>query len=233
MNESDSKVSERDPGDGFAPGPIHYNTAREYFERGVRPTVQRNHANLVSIILAIGMAGMGWSYTYLLPLKTTETIPVFKAEGGRLVAGSELSGNWTPDADSVASFINKWAETVFDINRSTIEGTIASSAQFVVGNAVDQLKELRKKDNPLVLLRESPDLIRTYQFTSVNFIKDDVLLLRFNTITRVPGGKPKETPYSMTVTYVRVKQTKREEIIVNPGGIFISNFNLTEETVLK
>lgn len=217
----------------FAPSPINEDTSRIYFDRGARPIIQRNHANLISLILAVGLAGAAWSFGLLIPLKTVETFQVTKVDGGRLVTDGEPVGRWSPDSDSIAYFINNWGKNVFDINASTIESTIAESSQMTVGTAVEQLRELRRKDNPLALLRESPGLSRQFKHTSINFIKDDVALLRFRTITRAPGIQPKEQAYAMTVTFVRVKPTTRAQVMQNPAGLFISNFNLTEEALSK
>jgi len=217
----------------FAPGNLNQDTARVYFERGVAASIQRNHAYLLSLILAIGLAGVPWAAGYLLPLKSVETFVITKTDGGRLVADGEPVGKWSPDSDSIAYFIGYWARNVFDINRSTVESTIAEASSMVVGNAIEQLRDLRKRDNPLALLRDAPNLSRTYEYKTINFIRDDVALLRFKTITRIPGTQPKEQSYAMTVTFVRVKPTSREQVMRNPAGLFISNFNLTEETLSK
>lgn len=153
-------------------------------------------------------------------------------EGGRLVVDGAPVGNWNPDSDSIAYFISKWGNSVFDINRSTIEQTIAESGEMVVGNATKQLQEFRNKNNPFSMLHESPGLVRTYEYKTINFIKDDVALLRFKTTTRYLD-KVTETTYAMTVTFIRIKPVTRQQVMRNPAGLFISNFNVTEESVSK
>lgn len=218
----------------FAPGAIAKDTALEHFERGVRPTLERNRMFLICVALAAGHVANGIAWNIILPLKTVETYQVNKVEGGRLVADGTAVGNWAPDSDSIAYFLNKWANSVFDVNRATIEGTITEASGLVVGSAKVQLAELRKKDNPLVSLRDYAQYNRTYEYTTLNFIKDDVALLRFRTITRLtPESQPKVTTYAMTISFTRVKPTTRAEVMKNPAGLFITNINLTEESVSK
>jgi type IV secretory pathway component VirB8 len=218
----------------FAPGPLAQDTAREHFERGARPSLERNRWFLIALILATGHVfnGIGWNIA--LPLKTVQTFQVNKVDGGRLVADGTAVGNWAPDSDSIAYFLNKWANSVFDVNRATIDGTLTEAGELVIGAAKAQLAELRKKDNPLVSLRDYAQYNRSYEFVTLNFVKDDVALLRFRTITRLtPESAPVTVTYAMTVSFTRVKPTTRAEVMKNPAGLFITNINLTEESVSK
>lgn len=216
-----------------APGDISAQAARTNFEMSGMPIVASNRSYVLAIISALTSLGLAWALAILLPLKTVELYGIRPMEGGRLAADGEPIGRWSPDADAIAYFVNQWGKTLFDINSSTIDDTIVASSQMVVGSAVDQLRELRRKDNPYALLRERPGLIRTYEYKSVNFIKDDVALLRFKAITRVVGAEPKIVHYSLTTTFVRIRPTTREQVMRNPAGLFISNFDLTEETLTK
>ncbi len=218
----------------FAPGPISKDTAQKHFERGAGVAVDRNRWFAVSVLLAAALIANAVAWNTFLPLKSVETFQVNKVEGGRLVTDSTAVGSWAPDSDSVAYFINKWANSVFDVNRATLEGTLAESGEQVVGNAKSQLTEMRKKDNPLVALRDYPSYNRNYEFITINFIKDDVALLRFRTTKRyTPETAPIITTHAMTVTFTRVKPTTRAQIMKNPAGLFITNFNATEESVSK
>lgn len=218
----------------FAPGPIAQDTTAEYFERGARPTLERNRLFLITVLLAAGHLATGIAWNVLLPLKSVETFQVNKVEGGRLVADGSAVGNWAPDSDSIAYFLNKWANSVFDVNRATIDGTLTEAGGLVIGSAKAQLQEMRKKDNPLVSLRDYPQYSRSYDFTTLNFIKDDVALIRFRTLTRLaPESAPMIVTYAMTVSFTRVKPVTRAEVMKNPAGLFITNINITEESVSK
>jgi type IV secretory pathway component VirB8 len=231
-SQPQSKNSQTIP--DFAPNQIAYDTTREYFESGAKPRIERNRWFLISTILAVALLILIWGVFFqLLPLKTVETFQVNRVDSGRLVVDGTPVGSWEPDNDSIAYFLNQWGNNVFDINQSTIVQTLTLASEITIGTAVDQLSELRQKDNPLLLLKETPSLFRTYEFISVNFIKSDVALLRFKTITRAANRPPKEMTYAMTISFVRVKPKTKIQVIKNPAGLFITNFNLTEESGTK
>ena len=213
----------------FAPGDISEKTGQEYFERGARTVIERNRWFLISCILGIVLVAMSVSFSFLLPLKKVELFQITKAEGGRLVVDTTPVGNWTPDHDSLTYFLNQWANAVFDVNRSTIDKMITDSLAITVGNATDQLREFRIQDNPLVNLSKIPNYNRTYEFRSINFVKNDVALLRFRTITRMNDIVKSET-YLMTITFILQKPETIEQVVKNPAGIYITNFSLSKES---
>jgi type IV secretory pathway component VirB8 len=218
----------------FTPGPTKQAAVQEYFARGSKKDVQNNRLFFITVLLAAGHVLQGVAWNGFLPLKSVETIVVNQLDKGRLVSDGTPVGTWSPDDDALDYFVNQWASKTWDVNRATIERTFAESTEQVVGTAKVQLQELRSKDNPLASLHDNPDYSRTYQFISVNKVKDDVRLLRFRTITRHhPSAQPTITTYAMTVTYTRVKPRTRDDVMKNPAGLFITSFNPTEESVSK
>lgn len=214
----------------FAPGDIARDTSVEYFERGAKASIERNRWFLISLLLVGAHIANGVAWGVVLPLKTVETYQINKVEGGRLVADPNAVGHWSPDSDSISYFLNKWASNVMEVNAATIEGTLSEASEIAVGTAKDQLRELRLKDNPLIMLRDVPGYSRNYEFVSFNTVKDDVVLLRFKTVTR-RGDNATTATHSMTITFTRVKPTTRAQVMKNPAGLFVTNFNLTEESV--
>ncbi|CAM2961165.1 type IV secretion system protein [Janthinobacterium lividum] len=216
----------------FAPGQIADDTARQHFESGARATIERNRWFLVSCGLTVALVVQGALFNYLFPMKSVETIQVTKEAGGRLVADGVAVGNWTPDKDSIGFFLNRWANSVYDVNRATIDGTTREASELVVGTAQAQLKELRIKDNPFLALKNNANYSRTYEYKSINFIENDVAFLRFKTITR-SNDQVTEMTYAMSITFTRVKPTTREQLMRNPAGLFITSFNISEEALSK
>lgn len=228
MNSKTKATTTRVP--GFSP---HADTSKEYYERGAGAIIQRNRWFLMALILGVGqIASVGAMYV-MLPLKTVETIQVNKVDGGRLVAEGVAVGNWTPDKDSISYFLNQWANNVFDVNRATIDASIAAASEITIGEASAQLKELRGKDNPLIALQSSLNYSRAYEFITINFIEDNVAFLRFKTTTRKNSDAPVVVTYAMRITFTRVKPTTREQVVRNPAGLFITSFNITEEAAIS
>ncbi|MCU6502325.1 type IV secretion system protein [Rugamonas sp. A1-17] len=208
----------------------HTNTEQEYFDRGAGAVIERNRWFLVSILLSVALIVSGAGWYVALPLKTVEAYAVNKVEGGRLVTESQPFGNWTPDKDSIGYFLNQWANNLYDVNRSDIDKTMAAAAELAIGDAAAQMKEFRAKDNPLISLQNNLSYSRTYEFITINFIEDNVGFLRFKTTTRKNSDAPVVTTYAMKITFTRIKPTTREQVMKNPAGLFITNFNATVES---
>ena len=213
----------------FAPGSIGQNAAQKYFEMGSAIRIERNRWFLTALIIGCALVAESVSLSFLFPLKTVETIQVNRMEGGRLVADPTPVGNWEPDNDSLAFFINKWAESVFDVKRATIQQTVAESSLYAIDTAARQLKEFRIADNPISNLNEYPGYSRSYTFMSINFINSETALLRFKTTTR-KGEMVEEDVYLMTVTYTLVKPKTVDQVVRNPAGLYVTNFTLSKES---
>lgn len=211
----------------------HKDTEREYFETGAGKTIERNRWFLMSIVLGLGMIANAAAWFIAIPLKTVETIAVNKVEGGRLVSDGTPIGNWTPDKDSVSYFLNQWANNVYDVNRATIDATMREARELTLGDAAEQLKELRSKDNPYASLQNNLSYSRTYEFVTINFIEDNVAFLRFKTTTRKNNDPASTVLYAMKITFTRIKPTTRAQVVKNPAGLFITSFNVTEESAFK
>lgn len=216
----------------FAPGDLSNKTANNWFAAGSQYHISSNRWFVVAMLMTCIAASLAITINMLLPLKTIETVQVSKAEGGRITVDSTPVGKWIPDNESLGYFISLWGSNVFGINRSTLDVTLRDSTEIVIDAAVDQLRDLRRKDNPLVLLRDNPSFNRAYEFRTINFIKNDVALLRFRTITR-KGDDVKIVYYAMTITFTLIKPNTMAKVMKNPTGLYITNFNITEEVPAK
>ena len=213
----------------FAPGTIGQNAAQKYFEMGSHLRIERNRWFLIALILGGALVAESVSLSFLFPLKTVETIQVNKLEGGRLVADPTPVGSWVPDNDSLAYFINRWAESVFDVKRATIQKTVADSALYAIDTAAKQLTEFRQSDNPIASLNEYPGYSRSYTFMSINFLNAETALLRFKTTTR-KADVVEEDVYLMTVVFTLVKPKNVDQVVRNPAGLYVTNFTLSKES---
>jgi type IV secretory pathway component VirB8 len=225
-----SKSHAKTPPD-FAPGGIADEPGRIYYELLATERVGKKRLLYMVVALAVIAAGQSAALYELMPLKSIETFPVWKVEGGRAVSDGQAIANWAPDQEMITYFVNSWAESVFDINAATIEATTRRAAEMTIGTATEQLRDLRQRDNPMVMLRDSPGLIRTYEYSSANFISDNVILLRFKATTRRPGSSPQTTSYALTATFTRIKPTDRNSLMRNPAGLYIKSFSLSEESL--
>jgi len=208
----------------------HSDTEREYFERGAGTVIERNRWFLMCILLCVLLMLNAAGWYVAIPLKTVEVYGANKAEGGRLVVDSQPVGTWAPDKDSIEYFLNQWANNLYTVNRSDIDKTMSAAAELTIGDAAAQMKEFRAKDNPLVSLANNLSYSRSYEFITINWIENNVALLRYSTTTRKNSDLPVVVTYAMKITFTRIKPTTREQVMKNPAGLFITNFDPTEES---
>lgn len=219
------------------PGPLIDAAKKSYFERGSLQSVNIMHWKYISGVLGALSLILASAILVMLPLKETVVVAVSKPESGsgRLLTESSTSG-FKADQQVISYFLNGFVENVFDINLSTWKRNIDRAATITTGTGLDQLRTLvqRPEFNGVRLLTENPNFVRTYQTTSVNYVKEDVLLIRFNLTSRsAPGVTPEEKSYAITINFVMVKPKTQEEALRNPGGIYVSSFNLSQETGSK
>ncbi|MGT2460241.1 type IV secretion system protein (plasmid) [Cupriavidus basilensis] len=219
----------------FTPGPPEEAARRVHYEMGAGSRIERNRWFLISCVLGLALLAHGVGISFLFPLKSVEPVVILQSESGRRVVDTSQSGSWVPDQPALSFSLNQWVEWVFAINGATVEGNLARAASRTVGTASDQLRDLRRKENPLVLLRDNPRLVREYENLSINFIGNGgAALIRFRTTTRrAPGTLAEPRTYAMTINFNVIKPTTREEILKDPAGVYITGFNLTDEATIK
>ena len=216
-----------------APGPIEQAVAKKYFERGGQMIVHNSHLKVICSILGLALLTQSVALWQLIPLKTIDVITIRPVEGGggRVIAEA-ADKSWRPDQDNVSYYLNQWVENTFDVNFSTWRRGVDRASRVVTGAAASQLKiHTRKPEfNSALLISDEPGYVRTVERVSTNFIKDDVALIRFKTISRAkPNAQPVTKTYAMTINFVIQKPKTQSEAMLNPVGVLITSFNYTEE----
>ncbi|AOY97491.1 hypothetical protein BKK79_36705 (plasmid) [Cupriavidus sp. USMAA2-4] len=216
----------------FTPGPPEEAAKRKHFELGAAERISRNRWFLIAIIEGLALVGNGFGIAHVLPLKTVEPVVIYQNDTGRRIVDTSQTGKWQPDQSAVAFAINQWALKVFTINAATLDANLEFAASRTSGTATDQLRDLRRKDNPYTALHDNPRLVREYDNLSLNFLGDgSAALLRFKTTTRRSAGdKPEVRYFSLTINFYTVKPASREEALKDPAGLFVSSFNLNDES---
>lgn len=217
------------------PGPLNQLTQKTYIERGSMQAVDKRMWQYVATFSLLAAMIEGIAIVSMLPLQKVNVVTVAKVEnsGGRVIT-ENASNAYKPDREAIGSFLNGWAENVFDINNAIWKRNIDRAAKIVSGTALDQLRTLVGRDdfNGVYLISQQPKYVRTYEAISINFIKDDVVLIRFKLTSRpMPGVAAEIKYYALTINYSTNKPRTEEEALWNPGGIYVTSFNLSQEAV--
>ncbi len=215
----------------FTPGPINESTVRKYFARGENLRLGGNRLFVVTVCLGLLNLVQAASLLAMVPLKTVKVVMMRESEAGRLAPDFNAMKAYVPDQNAIAYFLSEWADNVFDINSSVITQRLNDAGTEVIGDAVDQLRDLVRKENPLGRLHQYPYLRRTFRRLSVNFVSDDTALIRYELTERTgPGATPQRSVWAMTVTFTLVPPQTQEQINRNPAGLYITSFNNVQES---
>ena len=219
--------------DVLTPGPSHEAAKRQYFERGSAEKILGNQWRTFSLLLCVVVMILGITIQQLFPLKTTEVYLATKQEGGR-ISVEESNANWSPDQETVLYFVSDWMSNLAEVNLATWERTTAKALELTTSAATDQARDFLRKsgNNPAALLKDSPGYVRTYELVSANLLKEGSALIRFRTVSR--GNNSVETAsYAVTINYAKFKPLNRKQALVNPTGLAIVSFNISDETSRK
>lgn len=214
-----------------APGPHYEAVVREYYARGSKEVAERNHWRVFAFLLVGALTAAGLGFWQLIPLKSVETVLVSKASNGTAVAES-ASSDWKPDQTMMRAFASAWVGLVVEINIATWQRSIERATYQTTGMAGDQLRDFLNKptNNPAILVKDAPSFVREYEPGTVNFVSDNVLLVRYKTTTRTtPGAEKVVASYAMTLTLQRNKAQSKNDALVNPTGLVVSTFSVSEE----
>lgn len=208
------------------PGPLKESAVRRHFERGMKLKLQSDRSYWISAGLLLLCLVEAVAILAMLPLKTVQTAIIHEQQSGALTADFHAVDSYDPDEAAISYFLSEWVDNIQDINASVIDQRLASAGNLVVGDAVDQLRELIKQENPLGRLRQYPQLRRTYKRLSFNKINADTAVLRYSLTERQgPGQPPTTTVHVMTLTYTRVPPHTVEQVQTNPAGLYVTSFN--------
>lgn len=214
----------------FTPGPPREAAVRKYFARGEMERITANRWFLATVFLSLLTLVNSVAWIVALPLKTIQTIVVHEESSGRQTPDLSGTSSYVPDHAAVEYFLSEFINNVYDINASTIDHNLALAGKMTVGEATDQLNALLHKVNPYSKLHDNPQLRQTFNRLTANWLTDDTLIIRF-TLTDIdaPGSTPKTTTWAMTLTFVRIPPTTLDQVKINPGGIYVKNFNVNQE----
>lgn len=214
------------------PGPIEQAAATVYFERGSLQSIEANRWRLIAISMMAVTAVLSVAIALMMPLKSVETIQINSDGAGRVAVVNANAQRFTADDGVKQAWIVDWVTDLTEINGATWQRSVERAGQRSLGVAVDQIKDyLSRADNqPAQILGEKPLYVREFTRQTVNMIDSNVALVRFTLTSRPGQGATKVVrSYVLTATLATVKPQTREDVLRNPTGLAVQNFNVAEE----
>lgn len=171
----------------------------------------------------------------MLPLK--ERVPYFvevERATGRVVQSDQAARSFVPDENNRRYFVKEWVQSMFMIDQArTKEYLLPRARAMVRGKAINQYENWLNEDKTILRMVESPDLSRAVEVRSISFLPgaENVAMVRvlFHTEDK---NTPKVTEGRVvTIHYEMVPPQTDEEILRNPIGLLITEFNVDSEVI--
>ncbi|MDE3021172.1 MAG: type IV secretion system protein [Pseudomonadota bacterium] len=204
---------------------------KEWFEAFGAPTVNANRWFLISMALAVCLVALSIAFAHLFPLKTVVPYIVSVDQSGYVSADSATAQHYVPGEAEKRYFLAKWVRDLYTIDNTLTVQYLKDDYSVTMDKAIPEFKDFMHQDNPLQQLSDNPQTIRTVTINSVSFVSSSTALIRFVTEKRnADGSLSNRTMRLAAIDFKIIPPTTAQEILTNPIGLFIDNFDITDDT---
>lgn len=171
----------------------------------------------------------------MVPLK--ERVPYFvevERVTGRVAASDQAARNFIPDENNRRFFIKEWVQSMFAIDQARSKEHLLPRARAMVrSKAIAQYDDWLNRDKTILRMVETPDLSRTVEVRSISFVPgaESVAMVRVLFHTESKNTSKVTEGRVITINYVMVPPQTDEEILRNPIGLLITEFNVDSEVI--
>lgn len=191
--------------------------------------VERNRYFVLLLAFAGLIAVLVFAIAALTPLKEVIPYVIETDDIGRTQAAAVTVERFTPTDAQVRYFLAEWVDHLMSVRPGVTQVNLPKAFRKTRGTAATQFREYLEEFDPLGQVFNEPDRITDTRIRSINVLGDNAVLIQFRTITREPRRVDETQDYSLTLNYRLQPPTTEEEILENPTGLQITNFNLTRE----
>jgi type IV secretion system protein TrbF len=186
----------------------------------------RNWRMLAMMLLAIVVLLL----VVLIAILTIRKDRVYIAEvstGGRVVNIAPLTINYQPDLAQKEYFLSNFVALIRNLPLDPVvaKQNWLTAYQFLNGRAAERLNAYFKQDNPIAALGKKTV---TTQIIDVNPVSPSTIHMQWvETTTNINGQEEGKKNYSGVFTFVIKQPRTQEEILHNPLGIYIVDFDIS------
>lgn len=179
---------------------------------------------LLALLVAVALA---WGLVFVL---TSHKEKIFIAEitkEGRVVNVSPLTVRYQPNEAQKEYFITHFIELVrtLTLDPVAVKQNWIDAYNFLSNRGAERLNSYFKQNNPTALLGKKTI---TLQITDINPVSVNTMHVRWvETTINTNGQEEGKKNYSGVFTIALKQPTTREQILRNPLGIYIVDFNIS------
>lgn len=191
--------------------------------------VERNRY-FVLLLAALGVvAALALAVAALTPLKTVVPYVIETDDIGRTQPAAVTVQRFTPTDAQIRYFLAEWVDQLMSVRPGVTQVNLPRAYNKTRGTASTQFREFIAEHDPLGQVLGNPERITDTRIRSINVLGDGAVLIQFRTISREPRRPQEVQDYSLALNYRIQPPATEEEILQNPTGLLITNFNLTRE----
>lgn len=215
---------------GNVPHTAYDRAKAEWAERMGEATVNQGRLFVLALFSLLGVVALAVALAGLAPLKSVVpySIHVDKVTGETRAVGVTASV-FTPDEKQKRFFLAKWAKQILTLDAFTTERDLSDAYSIVRGKAIEEFREYLSVTQPIAKLRVDTTLTRSVQPSTIQFIGENIAMIRVLTQTRSANDTEPNKRYAILVHFAIEPPTTEAEILRNPIGMFITHFTISEE----
>jgi len=214
---------------GEAPLVAHEKARIIWFERYGSAIVEKNRYFVLVVLLGLVVLALGLTLFFIMPLKTVVPYVVRVASNGNVAVDVAASRRYVPGQSEQTYFLAHWAEKLLTVDGVLSPPYLREAYSFTRGKAIEEFTDFVRATQPLEAVKADSSLTQSVTLRSINYLEAGVALVRVSTERRSLSAAPLTKNYAITIHFVIVAPDTEAEILSNPIGLYVTDFNLTRD----
>lgn len=211
------------------PAAMPPTAAMQAWDRNEKPKLDRDRFAAIAMASSLVSLGLAGTLIAMLPLKTVAPYIVEIEPSGKTTLVGAAREGFNPTQAQIVYFVSRWTEALWGIDPSLTTKSLESAYAMTRGKGSDVFRQHIAAYKPIERSASDKTLSASVQVKGVNFIGDGIAMVRFEVTERRKDAKSSTDTYMMTLHWVISPPKTTEEIMQNPIGFYVTDFNWTKE----
>ncbi|OGT89802.1 MAG: hypothetical protein A2286_03960 [Gammaproteobacteria bacterium RIFOXYA12_FULL_61_12] len=211
------------------PAGMNPQAAMAAWGRNEKPKLDRDRFAIIALLNGVLSLALTGTILFMLPLKSVVPYVVEVEPTGKATVVGAARDGFTPTQAQIVYFISRWTEALWGIDPALTTKSLEASYSMTRGKANEVFRQHVAAYKPIERSASDKSLTSAVQVKSVNFVSDGIAMVRFEVVERRKETKPLVETYMMTLHWIIQPPKTAEDIMQNPIGFFVTDFNWTKE----
>ncbi|ADC73309.1 Type IV secretory pathway TrbF protein-like protein (plasmid) [Thioalkalivibrio sp. K90mix] len=226
---SNKKRKTGTPPENAPPSALDARTLKQRFLHEGALEVERNRYFVALMAMAGVVAMLGAAIMALTPLKEVTPYVIETDNVGRTAVSDAQVREFEPTEIQLRYFLAEWTDHMMTVRPGVTTQNLPQAFNKTEGTASRQFREHIDEYDPIGRATSNPERTVDTRIRSINFLPNQAVMIQFHTLERGPDQADQRTDYSLAINYETYRPQTEEQILENPVGLVITNFNLTRD----